>query len=76
MKRKLIAYLCALSFLIGPALLPGQNPPAPNGGNGPSGVNSPVGGGAPLEGGLLIMLLLAGGYGTLKVITSRKRLLE
>ena len=76
MKRKIFAYLCALVLLIAPGFLSGQNPPAPNGGNNPSGVNSAVGGGAPLGGGLLIMLTLAAAYGTKKIVTSRKRLLE
>lgn len=76
MKRTLIAYLCALSLTIAPGLLSGQNPPSPNWGNDPTGTNSPVGGGASLEGGILIMLFLAAGYGSWKVITSRKRILE
>jgi hypothetical protein len=54
-------------------MLTAQTPPHPNGGNSPGSGNTPVGGGAPIGGGLLIMLSLAVGYGTRKVIDMRNK---
>lgn len=45
-----------------------QNPPHPNSGGGPGSGNTPVGGGAPLGGGLIIMTIMAIGYGSKKAL--------
>jgi hypothetical protein len=49
-----------------------QNPPHPNGGGGPGSGNTPVGGGAPIGGGLIIMTILAIGYGSKKTFQFNK----
>jgi len=49
-----------------------QNPPHPNGGGAPGGGNTPVGGGSPIGGGLIIMTIMALGYGSKKTIQFNK----
>ena len=51
-----------------------DQPPDPGGG--PGSGDDPVGGGSPLGGGLISMLVLGLAYGSKKLFTERKKLLE
>lgn len=50
-------------------------PPPPPGGHGGGG-NQPPGGGAPIGAGVGMLLLMAAGYGAMKVYDARKKLEE
>lgn len=67
MKITVIATLILLPWIL--MSQPAPWDPAIGGGEG----NYPVGGGAPLGGGLIMMLLLAAGYGVRKFQLFRKR---
>lgn len=62
----------AICLIIIPWILTAQPLPYDTGIGGGEGTN-PVGGGAPLGGGLIMMLIMAAGYGTRKLIGSLKR---
>lgn len=64
MKRKISLILFFLSFSV--AIM--ADPPDPNGGNGNGGGALP-GGGAPIGGGAILLIALAGVYGTKKAIS-------
>ena len=76
MKSKVTGSIIILLLALAPLLMSGQNPPSPNWGNDPGNGNNPIGGAAPIGGGLVTMLVLAAGYGSRKLYSNRKRILE
>ena len=73
--KKVIQILAIVLVVLVPMILAAQPQPWDPTYGGGAGV-SPVGGGAPIGGGLLIMLSLAIGYGTKKLYTARKKVLD
>lgn len=73
--KKAIQILVILLVLLVPVILSAQPLPYDPGIGGGAG-SQPVGGGAPIGGGLLIMLSLAIGYGTKKIYSIRRRILN
>ena len=63
-----ITFTVALNSLIGQPM-PGGDP---SGG----GTNPPVGGYAPVGSGLIMLIAMAAGYGTRKIYSARKKILE
>ncbi|MEI6750139.1 MAG: hypothetical protein WCM93_13355 [Bacteroidota bacterium] len=76
MKRHFIVLIITAFLLITPILMFAQAPPHPNGGAAPGAVtnNTPVGGGAPVGSGTMLLIGLAGLYGSKKVYSMRKSL--
>ena len=73
--KKVIQILVLLIVVLVPVILTAQpHPYDPSIGGGTGG--SPAGGGAPIGGGLLILLSLAIGYGTKKVIEIRRKVMD
>jgi hypothetical protein len=76
--KKIIRHIVILSILVClPAFLSNifaDQPPDPGGG--PGGGDDPVGGGSPLGSGLFMMLTLGLAYGTRKLFSIRKKLME
>ena len=73
--KKVIQILAIALVILVPVILSAQPLPYDPGIGGGQGVN-PVGGGAPIGGGLLIMLSLAIGYGTMKIYNVRRKVLD
>ena len=73
--KKVIQILAIVLVVLVPMILAAQPQPWDPTYGGGAGAN-PVGGGAPIGGGLLIMLSLAIGYGTKKLYTARKKVLD
>lgn len=66
----LVILVCLPAFI---SSVYADQPPDPGGG---PGGGDPVGGGSPLGGGLIMMFALGLAYGSKKVFSSRKKLLE
>ena len=73
--KKAIQILAILIVILLPVILSAQPMPGDNTIGGGAG-SAPAGGGAPIGGGLLIMLSLAIGYGTKKLVDLRKKVME
>ena len=73
--KKVIQILAILFVVLIPVILSAQPLPYDGGIGGGTGGN-PVGGGAPIDGGLLIMLSLAIGYGSKKIVNRDKTSLK
>jgi hypothetical protein len=78
MKKHLKTALFTAFLLIAPLVMLAQTPPHPNnGGTAPgTSTNTPVGGGAPIGSGTLLLIGLAGLYGSKKVYGRWKSLEE
>lgn len=76
--KKSIKKFTVLSFLISLCFITNFSfadaPPDPGGG--PGGGAGPVGGGAPLGSGLVLLIGLGSAYGSMKVFSARKKLME
>ena len=73
--KKAIQILAILLVILLPVILSAQ--PLPGDGTIGGGAGSaPAGGGAPIGGGILILLSLAIGYGTKKLVEARKKVME
>lgn len=73
--KKAIQILVIAVVILLPVILSAQPLPSDESLGGGTG-GSPVGGGAPIGGGLLILLSLAIGYGTKKVIEIRRKVMD
>ena len=78
MKQILKPLIIILILIASVTNLPAQAPPHPNGGAAPGGsvTKTPVGGGAPIGSGTMLLIGLAGLYGSKKVYSMRKSLVE
>ena len=74
--KKVIQILAIALVILVPVILSAQPLPYDPGVGGGTGGGTPVGGAAPIGGGLLIMLSLAIGYGTRKIYSARKKVLN
>jgi hypothetical protein len=66
----LVILVCLPAFI---SNIYADQPPDPGGG---PGGGDPVGGGSPIGGGTFVMLILGTIYGTRKVFSSRKKIME
>ncbi len=77
--KKVIQILAIVLIIMVPMIIAAQPQPwdpGIGGGAGGNSVGGGPGGGAPIGGGLLIMVALAIGYGTRKIFSARKKVLE
>ena len=73
--KKAIQILVILFVILTPVILSAQPLPYDEGIGGGTG-GAPTGGGAPIGGGLLIMAALAIGYGTKRIYSMRKKVMN